>query len=106
MAVFNALVGALEDQNYSVVVAARESLQVLTGQQLGNSGAEWLAWARDNRQRVFAERRQYTWTPYVAPETWWESMQVWRDDPPPPAPRQPTGEAGTARQPLDDGSVR
>jgi hypothetical protein len=106
MSVFNALVGALEDQNYSVIVAAREALRTLTGQDFGNSGADWLAWARDSREHVFAERQSYTWTPYVAPETWWEAMQVWKADVPPPAPRRPTGEDATERQPLDDGSVR
>jgi len=79
-AVFDALVGALNDQSFSVAAAARRSLVTLTGQdQLGTVARDWLAWADEHRDALFAERRTYTWTPYQEPPGLLDRAQFWRE---------------------------
>lgn len=91
IAVFNQLVGALDDRTYSVVGAAHQSLHTLTGQDYGTSGSDWLIFARKDPKAIFADRLQYTWQPYVKPRTFWDKMQFWKKKPLPPEPQVPRG---------------
>lgn len=102
--VYGALIGALDDQNYSVALAANRSLRALTGQDFSADGAKWLTFAKENPKSVFQGQRQYTWMPYQKPRGWFDKMQVWKEPPPPVQPRVPTGTEGYDEMQLDDGS--
>lgn len=91
IAVYNQLVGALDDHSYSVVDSARNSLVTLTGYDFGTSGADWLIFANKNSQARFDQRKQYTWQPFVKPRTFWNKMQFWKKRAAPPEPQIPRG---------------
>ncbi|MDX1682205.1 MAG: HEAT repeat domain-containing protein [Phycisphaeraceae bacterium] len=88
-AVFNALVGALNDSEFGTVHAAHSSLTTLTGQQLGIDAQAWLAWADENRDGLFAQGVTYTYEPWVDPPGLLDKMQFWKkaEEPEPQVPR-------------------
>jgi len=88
--VFNALVAALDDQDYSVVTAARRSLKTLSGYDFGSDGGLWLIWAERHRGNLFEHREAYVWRPFDKPPSFFDRLQFWKDHSPPP-PRPPTG---------------
>ncbi|MEX0745525.1 MAG: HEAT repeat domain-containing protein [Phycisphaeraceae bacterium] len=91
-AVLHTLVGALHDTEYSVTRAAHRSLQTLTGRDLGYEAADWLAWIdREASAELFADRDDYTFRPYLAPPSFIERMQFWRNHPTAADPRKPVG---------------
>jgi len=92
--VFDALVGALNDDDYAVVVEAGNALATLTGQDFKTDGAKWLTWAKgkDNVQ-LFAGARPYYYPRYDKPPSWWQRAQFWKDHSPPP-PQSPRGFEG------------
>jgi len=102
--VFSALIGALDDPHYSVVVAANRALKALTGQDFPADGTPWLTWSNKNANILFQDQQQYTWMPYEKQRTWFQKAQVWKKDPPPIQPRVPAGTAGYEESMLDDGS--
>lgn len=75
--VFQALVGALNDDDYGVVEEAEHSLNLLTGQDLGQDGAAWLAWSQD-RQDLFAQQQTYFYPQFEKPITFGERVQFWK----------------------------
>lgn len=90
LAVFNQLVGALDDHSYTVVDAAHQSLRILTGYDFGADGSLWLAYANKDSQDVFEHQRQYYWYPYSKPIGLMDKAQFWKDKPvvhPPQIPR-------------------
>jgi len=89
--VFDALVGALEDVNHSVVVAARRSLKTLTGYDFGSDGAMWLAWAALPETNLFERQETYTWQPYQGPAGIVDKVKFWNKTPEQSLPRVPTG---------------
>lgn len=91
--VFNALVGALEDQHYSVVVAAQQSLRTLTGADLGVEGSQWLTFQEERKTDLFTGGRAYTWQPYQRPWGTLDRMAFWKKKPAPLKPRLATGAA-------------
>jgi HEAT repeats len=88
--VYNALVAALDDQDYSVVSAARRSLKTLTGYDFGSDGGLWLIWAQRHRGNLFEHRETYVWQPFDKPPTFLDHLQFWKDHSP-PQPQQPRG---------------
>lgn len=89
-AVFDVLVGALSDRDFGVVASAHESLVTLTGQELPSDSAAWLNWSRENRNRLFANQRQYTYQPYSEPPGFVDKMKFWKGDHQ-AKPQTPTG---------------
>ncbi len=88
--VFDALVGAIEDSNYGVSREAVKSLQTLTGEDFGDRGEKWWAWAEANQQ-IFTGRQTYHYPIYQKPPSWWDKVKFWSDDQP-PAPAEPRTE--------------
>ena len=78
--VFQALVGALNDDDYGVVEEAEHSLNLLTGQNLGQDGAAWLAWA-DGRQDLFAQQQTYFYPQFEKPITFGDRVKFWQQRP-------------------------
>jgi hypothetical protein len=87
--VFDALVRALEDPHYSVVAAARRSLETLTGYEFGTDGAMWLTWAK-RTDDLFGHRKVYRWQPYEKPASLIQKVQFWKKSEP-IQPRKATG---------------
>lgn len=94
-AVFDVLLGALVDRDFGVVAAAHQSLVTLTGKEFGYEPADWLAWANDNRDSLFAGQRRYTYMPYDQPPGILDKMQFWREREV-PQPQAPTGAEASA----------
>lgn len=94
--VYDALVGAINDTDFGVIRAARASLRTLTGYDLGSDSTLWLIWQKQNPDKLFAKKMEYTWTPFDKPPTTFEKIQFWKDNSPPP-PQKPVGiEAASA----------
>ncbi len=88
--VLQTLIGALDDENFGVTVAAHRALRTLTGQDFNTDGAQWLRWSEENRGRWFANQQPYTVEPYVRPPGLVERVQFWKKRPE-PEPVVPTG---------------
>lgn len=76
--VFSALVAALDDARFGVALAAQKSLTILTGQQLGGEGSDWLTYREQNTSNLFANQKTYTWQPYTQPRGFVSKMQFWK----------------------------
>lgn len=87
--VAQALISALDDDEFVVTDRARRSLTTLTGQDLGEDQGPWVAFFKDN-PAPFAGRRAYVYPYFHRDKIWWEYIPLW---PPPPneQPGQPTG---------------
>lgn len=94
--VFETLVGALNDREYSVVRQAARSLRTLTGQELGDRASEWLAWADANGGELFAEQQPFEYAEFIRPPGFFDHIQFWRDYPVAEA-QQPLGLEGVER---------
>ncbi|MEM6392849.1 MAG: HEAT repeat domain-containing protein [Planctomycetota bacterium] len=82
--VFDTLVGVLNDANFTVSQAAHQSLVFLTGQaELPVDSRPWIAWASDNRGRLFTGGEAYVYRDYPNLPTFFDWLQFWKDDPPP-----------------------
>lgn len=102
-AVFNALVGALDDTDFGVNEAARTSLSTLTGQDFGTDGSLWLIWAQRRQARsLFEQQQQYVWQPYIKPRGFWDKAQFWKpvEIPSPRVPRGMEDQYGTLQPPA------
>lgn len=101
--VFNSLVGALDDRNYAVVSNAQLSLVTLTGYGGGDhTAADWLEWAVQHRDNLFADQQEYTYQPYVKPPGMMSKLAFWKKTPPPPR-LIPTGmELAKSDEPVND----
>ncbi len=102
--VFNALVGALSDHNFGVVQTAAVSLSLLTGQDLGTDGGDWLDWADDHRSDLFAQQRRYTYMPYQKPPGKFQKFKFW-DEPTQAYPQPPVGLDQTQADDAPDSDV-
>ncbi len=89
-AVFDSLIGALTDANFAVALAARESLHTLTGQDLGSEPRDWMAWADQHRDNLFAGQQVYVYHPYQKPPSRFQKLNPWYEQPPPEA-KMPVG---------------
>lgn len=98
-AVFNALVSALDDTDYGVVVAAQQSLKTITGYDFGIDPAMWLIYQDKNSGKVFVHQQPYRWTPYQKPVRWYQRAMFWSDRTP-PEPRPATGMTEGAVAPV------
>lgn len=78
MRVYQALVGALDDDSFGVVQAARRSLDTLTGYDFGNEGSLWLMWAQRHNGHVFDKKKPYAWQPYVKPPGLVDKAIFWK----------------------------
>ena len=78
MRVYHALVGALDDNAFGVVQAARRSLSTLTGYNFGNDGSLWLMWAQRHNGHVFDKQEPYAWQPYVKPPGLVDKAMFWK----------------------------
>lgn len=88
--VFQGLVAGLDDLDYSVAHAARQSLATLTGYDYGPDASLWLIWSRKPGTDLFAHRKLYTYQPYAVGQNWVERT-FWSPEPETAAPRTPTG---------------
>jgi len=68
--VFDALVKALGDRNYTVASAARVSLETLTGHDAGLDYAAWMQFADEHQEDLFARGKPYTFEPYPGHPSW------------------------------------
>lgn len=93
-AVFQALVGLVNDPDFGVAYTASRSLSTLTGQDLGLAPAKWLKWGDEHANDLFADQQQYTWQPYDRPLNLLDKAQFWKTHEP-ANPRPPTGLADT-----------
>ncbi len=97
--VFDALIGALSDNDYAVVVEAVSSLQLMTGQQHGENGRAWLKWAQQT-ENLFEFGKPYYYHGYQKPRSLLERAKFWAP-PDTPAPKRPRGiGAGDLTPPL------
>ncbi|MEX2671548.1 MAG: HEAT repeat domain-containing protein [Phycisphaeraceae bacterium] len=94
--VFETLVGALNDRQYSVVRQAARSLRLLTGADIGDSNSAWLAWADEQGGNLFAKQEPFHYQEFIRPPGVLDHMQFWREYPV-AEPRQPSGLEGTQR---------
>lgn len=76
-AVYDPLLSALTDPQYRVVRAAQASLTTLTGYDLGNDPADWLAYRKLNSEALFADQQTYTYDPWVKPPGFFQKLQPW-----------------------------
>ncbi|MEM6552443.1 MAG: HEAT repeat domain-containing protein [Planctomycetota bacterium] len=82
--VFDTLVGVLNDADFTVSQAAHQSLVFLTGQAaLPVDSRPWLAWAADNRGRLFAGGEAYVYRDYPDLPTFFDWFLFWRGEAPP-----------------------
>lgn len=75
--VFGSLVSALEDRNFGVIKAAERSLELLTGQDLNQDSAAWLAFQKEAGPALFADQQTYTFQPYQDPGGFVDSLKFW-----------------------------
>jgi hypothetical protein len=75
--VFQALVGALNDDDFAVQQEAHKSLSLLTAQDFGIDGAAWLAWGNGAKD-LFAQQQTYYYPQFDRPPTFLETMQFWK----------------------------
>ncbi len=96
--VFQGLVGALDDRELALNLAALTSLQTLTGEDFRLDARAWLAWY-NNTPEPFAGQREYLYPTYQRDETWLERLAFWSsttfEQPAPPAGLRPAGERRT-----------
>ncbi|MBI1337732.1 MAG: hypothetical protein GC164_12325 [Phycisphaera sp.] len=78
-AAYNALVSALIDTDFGVVRAARQSLELLTGQDLGYDPSDWVKWSDAHRGHWFDKQQPYVWYPYRSPPGLIDKAQFWKD---------------------------
>lgn len=87
--VLQALVGALNDRNFSVAWQASQSLELLTGRDFNLDGGRWLDWLNQT-PNPFADRRPYLFTVFVRPPDLFDNLQFWKPYPK-PTPVPPRG---------------
>ena len=96
--VFQGLVGALDDRELALNLAAVASLQTLTGEDFRLDARAWLAWY-NNTPEPFAGQQEYLYPTYQRDETWFERLAFWSsttfEQPAPPAGLRPAGERRT-----------
>lgn len=96
--VFHGLIGALDDRELAVNLAAHGSLTTLTGHDLGLDPVAWLTWY-DKAVDPFAGQEEYLYPTYQRDETFLEKLAFWSsksfEQPGPPAGLSPTGERST-----------
>lgn len=88
--VFQSLVGALSDRDYTVATEAAKSLNTLTGQDFGTDGSKWLAFA-DKNEKLFEGQKNYFYPQYRRDRTMMEKAMFWKKAPKPLVETQPTG---------------
>ena len=80
--VVQVLIGALNDRDFGVVLAAHQSLYTLTGQDLGTIGEDWLRWVEEHNDQLFAGQLTYTYKPYTKPKGLMDKIKFWKQDEP------------------------
>lgn len=76
--VFNALVGALNDEDFGVAHAAQQSLATLTGQDFGDRSEPWWAWAKQT-DALFANQQTYYYPEYENPGFLAGRLAFWKE---------------------------
>lgn len=79
--VYESLVAALSDSDFSVVRAAHRSLTTLTGRDLGSEPGPWVQWAQQEPRNLFDRQRPYTYRPYDKPRSFWDKCRFWKSRP-------------------------
>lgn len=96
--VFQGLIGALDDRELAVNLAAHGSLRTLTGHDFGLDPVAWLTWY-GNAVDPFAGQEEYLYPTYQRDETFLEKLAFWSsksfEQPGPPAGLTPAGERST-----------
>lgn len=78
--VFSRLVTALEQSDYQVVFASRQSLITLTGVDKGLDPSAWSDWAAATTD-LFAKQQAYTYDVYDAQLGWWDKYITFWNNP-------------------------
>lgn len=79
--VFGSLVSALDDTRHGVVIASKDSLNIITGQNLGIKGTDWLNFREQNPKHLFTNQKVYTWQPYTPPRGFMDKIKFWKQNP-------------------------
>ncbi|MEM8737587.1 MAG: HEAT repeat domain-containing protein [Planctomycetota bacterium] len=89
--VFDGLITVLDDRDYGVSRAARETLTLITNHDAGDDPRQWLAYANQNPRTLFDEAQPYTYESYPRRNVF-DLLQFWQkptSEPTPPAGYQP-----------------
>lgn len=78
--VFNALVAALNDEDFGVAKAAERSLQTLTGKALGDRSEQWWQWAK-GADDLFRDQETYYFPVYRKPPGLIGRVAFWTEQP-------------------------
>ena len=97
--VYDALVGALNDQRFAVAYQAQQSLNLLTGQDFGLDAAQWTKWGDENGKTMFDGKQAYVWEPYNRPRGFFDKAQFWKKHETIP-PRAPAGMTQSEQEPT------
>jgi len=95
-----ALLEALDDRDLAVNRAARQSLNILTGQDFKFDTRAWRRWINNAQQqeRLFANRGEYTFPIFERDRRWFEVVVPWLE-PPNETAAAPVGMPGVIIQP-------
>ncbi len=97
--VVQGLIAALDARELSINLAAKQSLEVLTGQTLGPEPRPWFSWYNARTDDPFAGRREYLYPTYHREDTFLEKIAFWssrvEEQPAPPAGLRPSSERST-----------
>lgn len=107
--VFQGLVAALKARELSVNLAARDSLQTLTGENFELDQRAWLAWYNRpdiGAERAFANQQEYLFPTYTRDVSWMERVAFWAtptfETPAPPAGLRPSDERRTYEDSVEE----
>lgn len=87
--VAESLIAALDDESVGVNFAVRDSLRIMTGQDLGLSRKDWATWYR-GAQQPFAAGSAYQFPVYTRDKKFWEYLPFVQT-PPIETPAAPAG---------------
>ncbi|MFO0858683.1 MAG: HEAT repeat domain-containing protein [Phycisphaerales bacterium] len=87
--VAESLIAALDDESVGVNFAVRDSLRIMTGQDLGMSRKDWATWYREAKQ-PFAGGSAYQFPVYTRDKRFWEYLPFVQP-PPIETPASPAG---------------
>jgi hypothetical protein len=74
--VFQGLLGAMDQRELAVNLAAEASLRTITGRDLGPRPEVWLTWYQSTTE-PFSEAGEYMFPTYSRPLTWFERIAFW-----------------------------
>ena len=98
--VFQGLVAALDVSQLAINVAARQSLETLTGQDFGFEATDWLRWY-SRTTGPFANQQEYLFPTYSREQSFFEKLAFW-SSPNFEKPAAPAGLESATRKTYQD----